>query len=334
MTTDAASKPQAEPIKDLIEQWAIVVTDSTMNEREQNINAKIRTVSDFFDQVHKEPHLVTSGDVIRWHQRLRDGGMSNGSVYVWVSRLSSFYAWRMRDPAFAEVCRVNPVVQGRPKAPVPYANAKPLNDDDLGKLIQVIHDRAETGDVLGHRDYALLLFYLLTGMSRADILRLRWGDVSFTDDSMIFTLRVHSGHKRTREITDPALREALLSYLTVSGRLDTLSDDEPIWIRHDPAAYAAETGQQSQAKPMSVQAVDKAMKRYAAQAGIKKFHLHRLRHSYARLIGEALHTVEDVRDALGHQTSRTTLQLLSQINIERDRISPHLARRLGLHDND
>ncbi len=308
-----------------IEQWATVVTDHAMDNSEQVIRSKMRSVLDFFLFADKPPHLARAADVIEWYQQLRRDGYADSTVYAWVSRVSSFYEWLLKDPARSRHIEFNPVRVARPKAPIPYANARPIEDTQLMDMIQVIQDRAEAGDIVGRRDYALLMFYLLTGMSRAEILRLRWKNIIIKDDELVFYVRVFGGKQRARSIKDTNLREALLDYLAASGRLDSMQPEDPLWIRHDRAAVAAE-----EEKPLTVQAVDKTMRRYATQAGIDGFHLHRFRHSYARMVQDKLQNVEEVREAMGHETIRATNQLLTQINIERDLVSEYLARRLGI----
>ena len=67
----------------------------------------------------------------------------------------------------------------RPKPPKPYQSkrTKALSDADLGQLLRVVKAAADDGDVVAKRDYALLLFYILTGMRRQEIIQLQWGDL-------------------------------------------------------------------------------------------------------------------------------------------------------------
>lgn len=320
--------PLAQQLLAPVEQWATLMTSGDIANRDYVIRSKMTTVLAFFVFAGQPPQRITPAHLFAWQQQLRLQKRADTTIYSWISRISSFYDWLRKDPVLAEQIPSNPVLLARPRAPVPYAGARPLYDSDLERLIGVIHDRAEAGEIVGRRDYALLLFYILTGMSRTEVLRLRWKNVQIDPDALILNARGHSGITRTRAVKDPSLRESLLDYLAASGRLDVIQADDPLWIRHD---YGVKYND-GPLQPLTVQAVDKAMRRYATQADIDGFHIHRLRHSYARMAGEELDAVDDVRAAMGHRMVRTTHQLLSQIRVEPDRVSRQIAERLGLHD--
>ena len=73
----------------------------------------------------------------------------------------------------------NPVHLARTKAKKKYETegAQALRDGRVRALLAVIEAEAEAGDIVGKRDYALLLFFFSTGMRRSEVMRLRWGDV-------------------------------------------------------------------------------------------------------------------------------------------------------------
>jgi hypothetical protein len=56
----------------------------------------------------------------------------------------------------------------RPKPSKPYQSprTKALSDYDLRRLLAVVQAAADSGDIVAKRDYALLPFYILTGMRR------------------------------------------------------------------------------------------------------------------------------------------------------------------------
>ena len=72
----------------------------------------------------------------------------------------------MKAPEVAGRIIRNPITLARPKAPKAYQNesTKALDDEQIKALLRVIKTRADSGHVIGKRDYAMLLFYLLTGM--------------------------------------------------------------------------------------------------------------------------------------------------------------------------
>src|SRR5205085_2712610 len=102
-------------------------------------------------------------------------------------------------------------------------------------IVEVVRAKAETGDMVGKRDYALLLFYLITGMRRQEVIGLRGSNLKLEEEALVITGQVKGGDYVGREVREPSLREALLEYLTACGRLAVLKTDGPLWTRHDRA---------------------------------------------------------------------------------------------------
>src|SRR5574341_942178 len=148
--------------------WADSTTDASSGRRRDLLHDKVRALTDFFEWTGKPIDKVKPGDVKEWQLELERRGLSPATVYAMVSRVSSFYDWAMQAPEIAGRIASNPVRLARPKAPKPYRSesVKALDDEQVHDLLQEVRAR---GDVIGKRDYALLLFYLLTGMRRAEI---------------------------------------------------------------------------------------------------------------------------------------------------------------------
>lgn len=134
-----------------------------------------------------------------------------------ISRISSFYAWLLRSGEFQGWISSNPVDLARPKAPKAYQSesTKSLDDNQVRALVQTVKAR---DDVIGKRDFALLIFYLLTGLRREEVARLKWGDLKI-DDRIVVTIKVKGGEIINREINAAMVKDALLNYLITSGRL-------------------------------------------------------------------------------------------------------------------
>ena len=88
---------------------------------------------------------------------------------------------------------------------------------------------------------------------------------------MVATYRVKGGELDTRIVRDPTIRAAMIDYLEASGRLEGMTEETPIWTRHDRAGQPG--------GPLSSHAFVKNLKRYAQDAGIGALHLHQLRHT-------------------------------------------------------
>jgi integrase len=223
----------------------------------------------------------------------------------------------MKSPDMAGWVIRNPVTLARMKPPKPYSSdsTKSLSDDEIRKLIQVVQARS---DDIGLRDFALLVFYLLTGMRRSEVGNLTWSDVKI-DEGMVITYRAKGGDIVTREINEPIVRETLLNYLRDSGRLDGMLPETSLWTRHDRAG-----------KPggkLSSHSISKAFKKYALDAGIENFHLHMIRHSYARILADITGSIRIVQDELGHSSQNVTRIYLQRIGVKKDHFSSIITER-------
>ena len=183
----------------------------------------------------------------------------------------------MRDPTLGQVINNNPVRLARPKAPKAYQteSSKALDDTQLRTLVNVIRSKAATGDIVAKRDIAILLFLLLTGMRRSEVIGLRGGDLERAEDMLIVRNKVKGGDYAGREVRDPQVREALHNYLECCGRTKDLDNNGPLWTRHDRAGIPG--------AQLTSHAFSHNLKRYALEAGIEKIHVHQTRHTFARI---------------------------------------------------
>jgi integrase len=310
--------------------WAEASTAPSTERREEIQGYKQRVVSSFFTYIKKHPGEISALDVEEWRKWLErqkpDGmGLRPNTVYARVCFLSSFFEWAMRDPSLREYIRNNPARLALPKAPKAYQteSVKAWTDEELQAIVNVINEKAESGNVVGKRDYALLLFYLTTGMRRQEVISLRGGNLKFEDDSITLTGKVKGGDYVGREVRDPLLREALMDYLSSSGRLSALKTDSPLWTRHDRAGKPGAA--------LSSHAFVKNLKRYAREAGVGDVHLHQTRHSFARIVAEETGSLTDTQDALGHRNASTTRVYVQRIAIKRDKHSERITSRLRKH---
>jgi integrase len=304
--------------------WAAATTDAESACCMDLLRSKRQAVSSFFAHCGKHPGEVTALDVKSWRDALEGKGFKTATVYARISRLSSFYAWVMRDPALGQFITSNPAQNARPKCPKPYQteSSKALDDDQIGALIRVVIQRAEAGDLVGKRDYALLLLFITTGMRRQEVIGLRGSDIELRKDDLIVRCRVKGGDYVGRAVNEPLVREALLNYLTSCERINVLGSNRPLWTRHD---RAGRTG-----APLSSHSFDKNLKRYACAAGIEKIHIHQTRHTFARIISEETGSIVETQDALGHKNIATTRVYIGRIGVKRDKHSQQITERLKI----
>src|SRR5918997_5222652 len=214
-------------LQNAIHLWAAATTDAESACCQDLLRSKRQAVSSFFSHCGKHPGEVTALDVQGWRDALEGKGFKPATVYARVSRLSSFYTWVMRDPTLGPFIKGNPADFARPKAPKAYQteSAKALDDEQLGALVRVVREKAAAGDVVGKRDYALLLLFITTGMRRQEVIGLRGSDLELRENDLVVRCRVKGGDYVGRAVNEPLVREALLDYLESCGRLNALGSE-------------------------------------------------------------------------------------------------------------
>jgi integrase len=193
----------------------------------------------------------------------------------------------------------------------------------LGELVRIVRRKAAAGDVVGKRDYALLLLFITTGMRRQEVIGLRGSDIELREDDLVVRCRVKGGDYIGRAVNEPLVREALLDYLVSCGRMKVLGSDRPLWTRHDRAGRPG--------APLSSHSFSKNLKGYAREAGIEKIHIHQTRHTFARIISEETGSIVETQDALGHKNLATTRVYVGRIAVKRDKHSRQVTARLNIH---
>jgi integrase len=316
-----ADKSDRLAVQNAIRLWADSSTLPVSARREDLLRDKQRAVESFFSFIEKHPGEVTPLDIKAWQASLESKQLSSSTVYVRTSFLSSFYEWAMRDPELGLLIGRNPASQARPRAPKAYQteSVKSLTDEELESLVSVVEKKAQSGNLVGKRDYAILLFFMATGMRRNEIISLRGRDIRVEDDRLILTNRVKGGTYVGREVADPLVKDALIDYLRASGRLSVFKTDGPLWTRHDRAGRPG--------AHLSSHCYVKNLKRYALEAGLESFHMHQTRHTFARIVAEETGSITETQDALNHRNPSTTRVYVQRIAVKRDRHSQMVSKR-------
>ncbi|MCL4294111.1 MAG: tyrosine-type recombinase/integrase [Anaerolineae bacterium] len=300
--------------------WADHVTDANTPRRLDILRDKSNAVLDFFSFTGKAPAEVTPLDVKTWQAELEARGLAPATVYTRVSRVSSFYKWAIEH----EQATHNPVTLPRPKRAKPYQTeaTQALADDEIIALLRVVKTKADSGDIVRKRDYALLLLYLTTGMRRREVIQLSWGDVKINDIITLAT-KVKGDEYISREVSNPSVKAALLDYLESSGRLAEMSPDSPLWTAHD-------TSGKNTGKSLTSHGFVYNLKRYAEQAGLGDIHLHQTRHTFALMVSEESGSIVETQHALGHKNAATTRVYIQRIGVKKGKHGSRIAARLGL----
>jgi site-specific recombinase XerD len=319
MFTIMQTRDKVIVLEDVINAWAQHSTNQASARKRDLVRDKTRNVSVFFTWCGKSPEQVQPGDILEWISVLEARGYSQSSIYGAISKISAFFDWLLLDPNISKRIPSNPTKLVRPKTPRAYdsESVKSLSDKQLSAMLEIIKRRV---DPTGKRDLALFYFYLLTGYRRSEIANLRHGDIEFTDDGLIFSCRLKGGARVSRYINAPVLKNAIKDYLGAAGQTND-NADEYIWRRFDRAAPGARLGDYG---------ISQALAGYAAQAGIKNFHLHALRHTFARLAGDIGGEIAGVSEALNHSNPNTTRIYLQRLSVRADKFSNGICDRFAL----
>lgn len=316
---------------------------------------KIAAVTSFFTLIEKSPDKVLVSDINKWHQWLLESGngrtkqnnqISRGleetTIYTRFSHLSAYFEWLRKLPEFAGFLPINPVRLAMPKPPKKYNSpkAKALTDEELSKLWLYLETLAKDDKNLpAVRDYAIFRLFMATGMRREEIINIGAGDVKIEDDAILLHTLVKGGTYEWRTVTDDEVKTALERYLRLTRRKSVIGrEDRALWIRFDRGAKVARA-QHKEKNPdysneprLSSHSFDKQIKRYAKDSGIGHFHIHQLRHTFARIVAEDTGSLIETQDALGHKDIQTTQIYVNRIRFKKDKFSRTIRNRIQQPD--
>jgi integrase/recombinase XerC len=223
--------------------------------------------------------------------------------------LSSFYKFCLKS----EVLEHNPIDLVARRTNHPYQGSRALDAKDIKKALKAI-DRA---DVQGQRDYALLLIAATTGRRATELASLRWRDLQIVGNEILITWSRCKGGKVMHDRLDAKVSSALLTYLhSVHGAgLGSLPADTPLWVR--TCRNAAWQNEGRALAPLTYRAISDICKKHLGTSRV-----HSLRHTFAHEMIAAGAGVNEIKDALGHESLDTTSRYLKSIeNADR----PHAA---------
>jgi integrase/recombinase XerD len=137
-----------------------------------------------------------------------------------------------------------------------------VSTDDVKRMLKAC-DGSSLND---RRDKAALALFIDTGMRRAEMTALHVSDVDVRE--CVVTIRRGKGGKGRRSQFSPATAAHVDRYMRSRKQAGCDAHSGALWVSE-------------QGKPVGYNAIDQALRRRAAAAGVAGFHLHRLRHSMA-----------------------------------------------------
>ena len=298
----------------VVESWLTRTVNSSLKRSSDIRNDKSKAVFDFFDFCGKSAEQVLPSDVEEWRWNLKTQNLADGTIYNRISALSQFYEYLRNEVGMMRLIPINPAKVSQPKAGKPFQSesVKALSREELGKLLDVVANHTTRKQPVHLRDYAILQFYVATGRRRAEIINLRGSSIEIKDGRFFIKAKVKGGFFLNFELDDQTTQNALFEYLEVTNRLDIFGSDEPLWLRHDKGANS------SKQRGLTSHGFALRMGIYAAEAGISHFHIHRLRHTFAKIVSEYSESMAETQEALGHSNIKTTQIYVQRLAVKKD----------------
>ena len=310
----------------------------------RNYRARLQ---EFFVDVYKTPDDYVRSDVEKYlarptHSRRVSGTPPSQSLRnARLTALNSFYGFASKWIVEVDGKRRVLLMEPPPTLGIVYskkANAHhdTLAEEEVKRLFAVI----PTSTIRGARDKAILLCYFWTARRRSEILRLRYGDiergivVDVSGQSRVGILYHFRGKGRGMEEDDMAelprpAYDAIMRYLTVSGRIATIKPDDPLFVPGQTDRHGGKRVHEGE--PISGAAVAWGLKRYAKAAGLdpEKVSIHSFRGTAAKLHYQLAPDVRAVQRLLRHSSLQTTSIYLEEITSTADPTAEKMMQQYG-----
>jgi site-specific recombinase XerD len=203
---------------------------------------------------------LTKPFVRAWVAELLEESEAN-TARVRQAAVRRFSAWLAQEGELAD----DPLL-GLKQPKVPVKVTRCLTDDECARLIKACsHTTYRGGAFMDRRDEALLRLMLETGMRAGEVVGLRVADVDL--QRSVLLVRKAKGAKQRLVSFGPTTARALDRYLR-SRRTHTLAHTSALWLG-------------ALSRDFSYHGLRCALQKRGDLAGIKDFHPHLLRHTFA-----------------------------------------------------
>lgn len=251
--------------------------------------------------------------------------LSPSTINTRLAALSSYYSYCATQYTIYHNNREIPLATHNPVKALertritPYHNGHHLTVPACTRLLTTIN----TGCLRGARDHALIRTYLYTGRRASEIINLTWGDLGTDRGYPTYHWRGKGGKSRTDELPQPAY-EAILHYLAMARRLDTIQARDYIWTALSANAARLPTvgpDYDPTTRPISTGMVNRIVKNRARRAGLdpNHVHTHSLRHAAAMFRRQSGDDVQALQHFLNHANLAVTQIYIQHRDVTRDR---------------
>jgi site-specific recombinase XerD len=251
----------------------------------------MHTLKQFVIWVDVPIEAVTHKKLLAYLDHLLDRGLKPKTINCHLDSIRGFYHYLIEEE---QVQMVHPVKRGyalRLSRPLP----RHLKDEEVGRLLQVIHDR---------RDRTLVMLMLRCGLRVEEVARLKLAALDLRR-SQLFVHYGKGAKDRVVYLSEDAC-EALVQYL----RVRPASRVKEVFLVNKGRCRG---------QAISVRGIQKRLEHYARQAKLK-VSCHQLRHTMATQLLNADAALVTIQDLLGHTRIKTTQRYcrVSNLKVQRD----------------
>jgi site-specific recombinase XerD len=214
-------------------------------------------------------------------------GLSEASINRRVAAVSGFFDWiratsnpRLKNPTLIFMRR-------KRKQQRPDHTGKALDDLSLNTLLN---------GITNPRDRAILSLFVTSGLRLSELHQVNVeGIEEVAEEVENGTLRIWG----TGKVVGKGSKERVFFFddvtvATIRQYLGTRTDQ-------DPALFLSERKQR-----LSIRAIQEVLETWCAQLGLKRFHVHQLRHTFATRLANANIEAMVLKDLMGHSRFETT----------------------------
>jgi site-specific recombinase XerD len=256
----------------------------------------VRLFTQWYEKQNEEPLIpekLTNDAVRGYKQYLLDQANKPKTINRRLAALAAYAHW-LDKVGYVKNSR-NPV-QGVKAVKEVELSPKWLDKKQRAALLRAVDKEVEDANrryprlrVMVLRDAAIVRLILFAGLRVGEIVQLRLNDVTMDERKGTVVVREGKGTKRREVPLNSRVRKALLDYIQV----------RPDGERAEMFLGQREEGIQSKT-------VQRAVLRFAGEAGLESVTPHVLRHSFAKALIDSGVTLEKVATLLGHSNLNTT----------------------------
>lgn len=267
---------------------------------EETRRAYRQVTKEFFTYLRsKHPTEVNHSDIQRWRDHLIENKKSSATVRMKLSVIRSLFDYLQ----LAGIVRHNPALT---KLVRPPAQSEDLKGRALSlKEVNYLLSGPDQTIAAGARDYALILFMLLTSLRVSEVCSMQISSIKWSHSRWIIKFKVKGG--RTRTIPLPAaVKKAVDNYLSIDRDRRRLqkSDGENSFVFQPLLNYRTLVFDKALTTAMAWQIV----KKWGEFGGIGKVSPHDLRRTaITRALDQGL-SYRQVQMMTGHRDPKTVMR--------------------------